>query len=83
MRNLLLAQPAEFIPFLCTAHYSDGGQNAALECLGTSLGEVMATFLGDGNWRPYRKAIRECWEKNVPSQNKITLLCIDESNNCR
>jgi hypothetical protein len=33
-----------------------------LDCFGVSLGDTVATFLGEGNWRPVRKAIVERWE---------------------
>jgi hypothetical protein len=40
----------------------DAGQTAALEILGADLGEIAGTFLGEGNWRPQRKALIACWE---------------------
>jgi hypothetical protein len=44
------------------AHRNDAGQTAAIECLGMDLGDVMSTFLGDGDWRPRRKAMVALWE---------------------
>ena len=56
-----------FLDFVARAHYDDAGQTAALDCLGLSLGAAAATFLGEGNWRPVRKAIVECWNTaNAP-----------------
>jgi len=34
------------------------------------LGDAIATFLGEGNWRPYRKAMVECWEADSTSHLK-------------
>ncbi|MBU6402300.1 MAG: hypothetical protein KGS61_18430 [Verrucomicrobia bacterium] len=33
-----------------------------LDCLGVNLGDTVATFLGEGNWRPYRKSMVDRWE---------------------
>jgi hypothetical protein len=60
--RLLLDQPGEFGAFVQQAKWDDAGQTAALDCLGRDLGQVAGTFLGDGNWRPYRKSLVECWE---------------------
>ncbi len=51
-----------FLAFLRSARSDDAGQTAALEILGLDLGELAGTFLGQGNWRPSRKAMVECWE---------------------
>jgi len=51
-----------FHAFLEAAHRDDAGQTAALDILGADLGELAGTFLGEGNWRPQRKAMVECWE---------------------
>ena len=59
--NLLLGQSNEFAAFVKQAHWNDAGQTAALDVLGTDLGQTVATFLGEGNWRPNRKALVECW----------------------
>jgi hypothetical protein len=61
--HLLSGDHNGFLAFLSRAHYDDAGQTAALECLGMNLGEVVATFLGPGDWRPYRKAIVDCWQE--------------------
>jgi hypothetical protein len=53
----------DLLAFIEAADYEDAGQTAALDCLGTCLGETVGTFLGPGNWRPQRKAIKECWEE--------------------
>jgi len=60
--HLLARNREDFLAFVETVDYYDAGQTAALDCLGTCLGEAAGTFLGPGNWRPQRKAIKECWE---------------------
>src|SRR5882672_4676168 len=55
--NLLLSQSQEFEVFLKQAHWDDAGQTAALDVLGVDLGQTGATFLGESNWRPNRKAM--------------------------
>lgn len=59
--SLLLAKQQDFGGFVLNAQWGDAGQTAALDFLDTDLGQVMGTFLGDGNWRPNRKAMVECW----------------------
>src|SRR2546430_17667241 len=49
--HLLAKDREDFLAFVQTAHYSDGGQTAALDFLGMSLGDAAGTFLGPGNWR--------------------------------
>jgi hypothetical protein len=62
--NLLLTQQrAEFGGFVKEARWDDAGQTAALDYMGIDLGAVMGTFLGEGNWRPQRKAMNECWKE--------------------
>lgn len=51
-----------FSLFLQIAHYRDAGQTAALDVLGADLGEIAGTFLGDGKWRPVRKAMVDLWK---------------------
>jgi hypothetical protein len=51
-----------FRAFLEAARQDDAGQTAALDVLGVDLGEIAGTFLGEGNWRPQRKAMIACWE---------------------
>lgn len=51
-----------FRAFLQAAQPNDAGQTAAWEILGADLGEIAGTFLGEGNWRPQRKAMIACWE---------------------
>jgi len=48
--------------FIQQANEADAGQTAALDRLGADLGEIAGTFLGEGNWRPQRKAMVACWE---------------------
>jgi hypothetical protein len=50
-----------FRAFLESAHQGDGGQTATMDFLGTDLGEIARTFLGEGNWRPQRKSMVACW----------------------
>jgi len=65
----LLAKNREgFLAFIRSARRDDAGQTAALDCLGTCLGEAAGTFLGEGKWRPQRKAIKTCWEANRADQ---------------
>ena len=59
--QLLSGDHDGFLAFISHAHYDDAGQTAALECLGRNLGDVVAEFLGPGNWRPYRKAMVDIW----------------------
>jgi hypothetical protein len=51
-----------FLDFLQNADARDAGQDAALKCLGRSLGDAASGLLGPGNWRPNRKAIADIWE---------------------
>ncbi|MBN8248478.1 MAG: hypothetical protein J0L84_13690 [Verrucomicrobia bacterium] len=55
-----------FTEFLRTATPEDAGQAAAWDTLELDLGEVAATFLGPGNWRPQRKAIRTLQQTDPP-----------------
>jgi hypothetical protein len=59
--NLLLSESKYFGLFVQHADWNDAGQTAALDILGVDLGSTAATFLGEGNWRPNRKAIVDCW----------------------
>ena len=61
--ELLLEDGGNFLDFLENAHCQDGGQDAALKCLGRSLGDVAATFLGPGDWQPNRSAMAKAWEQ--------------------
>lgn len=62
MLNLLLEQRGDWSAFLRQAHRNDAGQTAAIECLDIDLGNLMGIFLGEGNWRPQRKAMVLLWE---------------------
>ena len=64
--HLLSGDHDGFLSFLGRAHYDDAGQTAALECLDKNLGDVVSEFLGPGDWRPYRKAIVDCWDADRP-----------------
>ena len=68
--NLLVGQSKEFGAFLKQAHWDDAGQTAALDVLGADLGQTAGTFLGDGNWRPNRKAMVACWNAAQAADEK-------------
>ena len=57
--NLLSVKWSDFPEFVQTANWRDAGQDAAINFLNKDLGEILGGFLGDGNWRPQRKAIAE------------------------
>lgn len=60
---LICEDRPRFVPFVSHAQWSDGGERAAVEHLGFSLGEAAATFLGDGDWAPNAEAIAR-WHKD-------------------
>jgi hypothetical protein len=62
LMHLMSTNREDFLAFIQSAREEDGGQDAALECLGKCLGDLAGQFLGPGNWRPQRKAIKQCWE---------------------
>ena len=68
--NLLVGQSKEFGAFLKQANWEDAGQTAALDVLGADLGQTAGTFLGDGNWRPNRKAMVACWNAAQAADEK-------------
>ena len=70
--HLLSGDHEGFLDFISRAHSDDAGQTAALECLGRNLGDVVAEFLGPGNWRPYRKAMVDIWAAATPRQDATT-----------
>ncbi len=41
-----------FAAFANAANYEDGGEAAAIECYGGSLGGIIYQFFGDGDWSP-------------------------------
>jgi hypothetical protein len=57
------ATPAAFRDFLQAAQQPDAGQTAAIDILGTQLGDIAGTFLGAGDWQPKIKKIVEAWER--------------------
>ncbi len=61
--QLLAKEREDFLAFIEAVDCDDAGQTASMDCLGKCLGETVGTFLGPGNWRPQRKAIKECWEE--------------------
>jgi hypothetical protein len=60
--KLLLSGQGDLGSFIKEARWEDAGQTAALDHFGTDLGQLAATFLGEGDWRPNRKAMIACWE---------------------
>ncbi|MEJ0000892.1 MAG: hypothetical protein WDO13_18025 [Verrucomicrobiota bacterium] len=48
--DLLVQDFPNFMDFVAKADDRDAGQSAAVEVLGLSLGDVVATFLGPGDW---------------------------------
>jgi hypothetical protein len=55
----------DFLSFVGEADYRDGGQDAAVKVLGRDLGEVAGEFLGEGSWRPQRKAMAALRQKKA------------------
>jgi hypothetical protein len=67
--NLLVSHKERFAAFVHQAQRTDAGQTAALDCLCMDLGSLAETFVGEGSWRPVRKAMVEAWDlyrKNHP-----------------
>jgi hypothetical protein len=59
-----------FIAFLTDAgKYNDAGLTAGHDALGLDLGEIAATFLGPGDWRPNRRRIAELNDTSAASQS--------------
>ena len=71
--HIIASDHAGFLDFLRHAHYADAGQTAALDYLGVSLAEPASIFLGPGSWRPYRKAIAECWAEEAGRRKTLTV----------
>ena len=59
--HFLIQKDGDFLTFLRSARADDAGQTAAWDCYECCLGEAVGTFLGPGDWRPQRKAIKACW----------------------
>lgn len=68
--HLLSERHGDWGAFIRQADWRDAGQTAALECLDADLGDVIATFLGPGNWRPQRKAMVALWEARKKQARK-------------
>lgn len=60
--NLLAEHRGDWTGFIKNADWRDAGQTAAIDFLGADLGNVMGTFLGEGDWRPRRKGMAALWE---------------------
>jgi hypothetical protein len=56
--TILSEKGPEFIEFIQAADWRDAGLDAAANFLGQGLEDVVAGFLGPGNWRPQRLAIK-------------------------
>jgi hypothetical protein len=70
--NLLVSNKEHFAAFVHHAEQVDGGQTAALDWLGMDLGSVAGTFLGEGTWRPVRKAMVDAWNEYRKAHPKST-----------
>jgi uncharacterized repeat protein (TIGR04138 family) len=70
--HLLCEDRAGFPEFIAHADCADAGQTAALDYLGKNLGDVVATFLGEGNWRPVRKSMVRYWEHDNSQMSNAT-----------
>jgi len=57
--HLLAEKGPAFGEFVKAADWHDGGQDASVNFLDQGLEEAVGGFLGPGNWRPQRKAIKE------------------------
>lgn len=58
----------DFVSFTNAAHFSDGGEAAAIDVYGVSLGDLITQYFGEGNWEPTPKS----WKKSTTSiQQKI------------
>jgi hypothetical protein len=66
----LLAEHGQFVEFVKKAHWNDAGQTAALGCFDADLGKVAGTFLGEGDWRPSRAALVDCWRSTGEAKEK-------------
>jgi hypothetical protein len=60
--KLLSEKGSVLADFLRHARPEDGGLAAAFEVMDADLGAVAGTFLGPGDWRPRRMAIKESWK---------------------
>lgn len=66
----LLGQDWEsLLGFAEKADWRDGGQDAALRTLGKCLGETVGGLLGEGNWRPNRRAIAALAHEKANSES--------------
>ncbi len=56
--------PTAFRAFLEAASYDDSGVAAAKKVLNVELGEIAATFLGKGDWKPRPESFAQIWAQS-------------------
>lgn len=52
-----------FAAFVTNARFEDAGQTAALDHLAVCLGDLLAQFIGPGDWRPNRKLLADHFQR--------------------
>lgn len=57
--DLLRQQGDALFSFLQQVRWEDAGHTACHECFGFGLDDLAATFLGEGEWRPDRRRIKQ------------------------
>ncbi|MHC4211183.1 MAG: hypothetical protein ACYSWT_15880 [Planctomycetota bacterium] len=67
LRSILLKDRKKAAQFVRRAHWSDAGEAAAQETLGSSLAEVASAFLGPGDWAPSHYDVSP--EADAPNQS--------------
>ncbi len=60
--DLVRQQGEALFWFLRQARWEDAGHTACHECFGFGLDDLAATFLGEGDWRPDRRRIKQLLE---------------------
>jgi hypothetical protein len=71
--NSLSQDYESFIEFVNLAKYEDGGESAALEIYGSSLGYIIEQYFGGGNWIPNPDAWKKENSNKYSQQEKPTL----------
>lgn len=67
--NALSKDYEAFVDFSTKAQFADGGESAAREVYEGSLGNLIAQFLGEGNWAPNPNS----WQKSNSIKNHLNL----------